>query len=80
LSAIPRIDPRKTADRIILDGEVPDPGRPPTGCNFVTRCPHAMAECGERDPALVAVEGAEDGQRRSACFLHHDTEKPASRE
>jgi peptide/nickel transport system ATP-binding protein len=80
LSAIPRIDPRKTADRIILDGEVPDPGRPPTGCNFVTRCPHAMSECAERDPALDAVDGAEDGERRSACFLHHDTEKPASRE
>ena len=68
ISAVPSPDPRVDPDRIVLAGEVPDPKHPPAGCNFVTRCPRAMPECRERDPALVP-----DGERREvACFLHTD--------
>ncbi|WP_115862514.1 dipeptide ABC transporter ATP-binding protein [Halorussus litoreus] len=67
LSAVPDPDPGAEVDRIVLDGEIPDPKRPPEGCNFVTRCPEAMAECESHDPELVAND---DGE--VACLLHHD--------
>ncbi|WP_135827586.1 dipeptide ABC transporter ATP-binding protein [Halorussus halobius] len=67
LSAVPNPDPEVDADRIVLDGEMPDPKRPPEGCNFVTRCPEAMPECERMDPELVA---SDDGE--VACLLHHD--------
>jgi len=67
LSAVPSPDPRDDPDRIVLDGEIPDPKRPPEGCNFVTRCPEAMPECERHDPELVA---GDDGE--VACLLHHD--------
>jgi oligopeptide/dipeptide ABC transporter ATP-binding protein len=67
LSAVSSPDPRAGADRIVLDGEIPDPKQPPTGCNFATRCPEAMPECRQRDPAL-----AENDRGEVACFLEHD--------
>lgn len=67
LSAVPDPDPRVEYDRIVLEGEIPDPKRPPEGCNFVTRCPKAMDECVRQDPELVDVEG-----REVACLLHSD--------
>lgn len=67
LSAVSSPDPRAGMDRIVLDGEIPDPKQPPTGCNFVTRCPEAMPECRQRDPALIEND---DGE--VACFLEHD--------
>lgn len=71
ISAVPDPDPRVDADRIVLEGEVPDPKHPPDGCNFVTRCPEAMAECWENDPEL-----AENGKSRAvACFLHTDAKR-----
>jgi peptide/nickel transport system ATP-binding protein len=39
LSAVPRIDPDARADRVLLEGTVPSPVDPPTGCRFHTRCP-----------------------------------------
>lgn len=67
LSAVSDPDPRTLVDRIVLDGEVPDPKRPPEGCNFASRCPEAMDECHECDPALVG-----DGDGSVACLLHYD--------
>jgi oligopeptide/dipeptide ABC transporter ATP-binding protein len=53
LSAIPRPDPTTHIDRIMLTGDVPSPFNPPTGCRFHTRCPHAMAICREKQPAVT---------------------------
>ncbi|MDH3943029.1 MAG: dipeptide ABC transporter ATP-binding protein [Anaerolineae bacterium] len=52
LSAVPIPDPPKERDhqRIILEGDVPSPVHPPTGCNFHPRCPVAIDVCSEEDP------------------------------
>ncbi len=45
LSAVPIPDPTAKRQRIHLDGEVPNPIHPPSGCHFHTRCPKAMPRC-----------------------------------
>lgn len=54
LSAIPIPDPDRSdaRRRIMLEGEIPSPLNPPTGCKFHTRCPNAKPECAEADTAL----------------------------
>ena len=49
-----------------IEGEIPSPFRPPPGCRFHPRCPHAMAVCSEREPAL---RDQGDGHR-VACHLY----------
>ena len=53
LSAIPLPDPAARHDRVVLQGDVPNPINPPSGCRFHTRCPHAQARCSEEAPALT---------------------------
>ncbi|HEX5833606.1 MAG TPA: dipeptide ABC transporter ATP-binding protein [Pyrinomonadaceae bacterium] len=55
LSAIPIPDPRQKRKRIILQGDVPTPINPPSGCRFRTRCPLAIEECAHVDPDLREV-------------------------
>ncbi|MFN2340207.1 MAG: ABC transporter ATP-binding protein [Halanaerobium sp.] len=50
LSAIPEADPRKKKDRIILEGDVPSPVNPPSGCRFHPRCPKAFDLCSVKEP------------------------------
>lgn len=50
LSAVPEADPRRSPDRIILEGDVPSPVNPPRGCVFHTRCQYCMPICREQMP------------------------------
>ncbi|TAK77381.1 MAG: ATP-binding cassette domain-containing protein [Dehalococcoidia bacterium] len=56
LSAIPIPDPTREAqrERLLLEGDLPSPSNPPTGCRFNTRCPIATDRCREEEPMLDA--------------------------
>jgi oligopeptide/dipeptide ABC transporter ATP-binding protein len=68
LSAIPVPDPevQRTRQRIVLQGDIPSPAAPPSGCNFHTRCRYVMDVCRTVDPEPFV---ADDGTT-VACHLH----------
>ncbi len=56
LSAIPQANPRRKKARIILEGDVPSPINPPSGCRFHTRCPACFSACKTIIPKTIEVD------------------------
>lgn len=69
LSSVPIPDPKAAGmkQRIVLEGELPSPINPPSGCVFRTRCPKATERCTQEKPKLRSVDG-----RQVACFLYDE--------
>lgn len=70
LSAIPQVDQEEQKERIHLEGEVPSPYDPPSGCHFHTRCPKACDKCRQTAPELKEVAPG----HYVACHLYSDFE------
>ena len=66
LSAAPVTDPKRKTERILLQGDVPSPINPPSGCRFHTRCPKRMEICSKIEPHFTTMgEG-----HIAACHLY----------
>jgi len=66
LSAIPREHPRQQRQRIVLQGSIPNPAAPPSGCHFHPRCPSCMELCKTQAPAPIKLSAT----HTVACHLY----------
>ncbi len=66
LASVPIIDPElaRATVRVPLEGDVPSPSSPPSGCRFHSRCPQAVAACRDHEPGLVELD---DGRQAREC-------------
>jgi oligopeptide transport system ATP-binding protein len=74
LSAIPLPEPLLKRRRVILQGDIPSPLDPPSGCRFHTRCPHARERCRTEEPVLE--EDGAAAAHRTACHFWREIETP----
>ncbi|MFB3786637.1 MAG: ABC transporter ATP-binding protein [bacterium] len=65
LEAVPVPDPFTQKKRILLEGDVPNPIDPPSGCHFHPRCLYRFEPCDKEDPRLIQI-----GERTVACHLY----------
>jgi peptide/nickel transport system ATP-binding protein/oligopeptide transport system ATP-binding protein len=73
LASVPVADPRAKRLAPIIDGDVPSPINPPSGCAFHTRCRHVMERCKVEMPKLADI----GTQHQVACFLNEGTGRSA---
>ena len=66
LAAVPRIEPGSERRVIRLEGDIPSPSAPPTGCHFHPRCPEAMPVCRQAYPESSRVTGTHEVR----CYLY----------
>lgn len=57
LASVPSLDPDQRGRRTVLEGDVPSPVRPPSGCRFHPRCPFATERCRAESPAPTVIDG-----------------------
>jgi peptide/nickel transport system ATP-binding protein len=65
IQATPSLESGRNRRGGIISGDLPSPLNPPSGCVFRTRCPHSVASCGEKAPALRRIS---DGDHAVACL------------
>lgn len=65
LEAVPKPDPSIEKNRTLLEGEVPNPVNPPSGCRFHPRCQHCFAPCKTQEPKSITI-----GSHTVACHLY----------
>lgn len=70
ISAIPVPDPHHQQHRQVLQGDVPSPINPPSGCAFHPRCPRVMERCHHDMPQLIPLQ--EDPRQQVSCHLYPD--------
>jgi len=75
MSAIPVPDPTLKRQRVILEGDVPSPLNPPSGCRFHTRCPLAFDKCAQEEPPFKDY----GDEHYAACWLLETGEAGASK-
>ncbi len=75
LSAVPVIDPREKRQIIRLQGDMPSPSNPPSGCHFHPRCPQAMDVCRRDYPDATSFSGTHEAR----CHLFTVVKKPKTR-
>ncbi len=73
LSAVPQPDTSRKKERMVLEGDVPSPVRPPPGCSFHPRCPYREERCDKLEPQL---EFGADGHG-VACHVYGPGKKRA---
>ena len=69
ISAIPEPVPGGRKQRQILEGDVPSPIDPPSGCPFHTRCPHVESKCRETRPELRPIRAQSGEEHQVACHF-----------
>ncbi len=70
MSAVPKSDPDLKSQRIILEGEIPDPANPPSGCYFHPRCRYAIEQCKLQAPPLEEIRPGHFAACHRARDLH----------
>ena len=78
LEALPLPDPRRRGRGAPLEGDVPSPRNPPSGCRFHTRCKYAIDLCKREEPQLIALSTKPSHQ--VACHLVHSGALPPAKE
>jgi peptide/nickel transport system ATP-binding protein len=76
ISAIPVPDPDYKMDRVVLEGSIPSPANPPSGCKFHTRCSSCMEICKHQAPVQKEIEPG----HFVVCHLFNDAEEVSANE
>lgn len=70
LQSVPKLDGDKHQRKTTLEGEVPDPSNPPSGCFFHTRCRYAKPECAKCSQELIPVDPKQPEGHRTSCIRY----------
>jgi peptide/nickel transport system ATP-binding protein len=71
LASVPKLFANKMVRKETIEGEVPDPSNPPSGCYFHPRCKYATPECAASDQHLFSVNAGNGTPHFTSC-IHYD--------
>jgi len=74
IASAPQMQPGAQRDAPLLQGDLPNPANPPTGCRFHTRCPYVTDECRQVEPIDQVLEGG----RQVACHRWQEINRDRS--